>query len=282
MGQTRLEGALRRDRIIVLMALATLVALAWIYIWLGAGMDVRGPAPAFPDHAGAGAMGAMAGGGPGYAHSLEPGFAPWSTAEFFAMLLMWCVMMVGMMTPSAAPMILMYARVARHAEAGGKTFAATGWFASGYLLAWAGYAAIATSLQWLLVRAMLLTPMMASSSPRFGGLLLILAGLFQWTPLKDTCLAQCQSPLLFIQRHGGFRADRSGALALGLRHGAYCIGCCWALMLLLFLGGVMNVVWIAAIAVFVLAEKAFRFRLISRISGVALVAAGVALEAGYF
>ena len=121
--------------------------------------------------------------------------------------------------------------------------------------------------------------MMASSSPYFGSALLIGAGLYQWTPLKSACLSHCQSPLLFIQRHGGFRAEKSAALGLGLRHGAYCIGCCWALMILLFVAGVMNLLWVAAIGALVLAEKLVPGRRFQRVVGVVLIVAGLALLA---
>jgi predicted metal-binding membrane protein len=127
-----------------------------------------------------------------------------------------------------------------------------------------------------LEQAALLSPTTMAAGERLGGGVLILAGLYQWTPLKDRCLAQCQAPLVFIQRHGGIRRDPSGALGLGIRHGLYCIGCCWALMGLLFAVGVMNVLWIAAIAGFVLLEKLVPTgRALSRIAGVALVAAGL-------
>ncbi|MGH8735412.1 MAG: DUF2182 domain-containing protein, partial [Burkholderiales bacterium] len=161
-------------------------------------------------------------------------------------------------------------------------FAATGWFATGYLLAWFGYSLAATAAQWALERAALLDPMMVGTSQVFGGIVLIAAGVFQWMPLKDTCLAHCQSPLLFIQRHGGFHRDPRASLALGLHHGAHCVGCCWALMALLFVGGVMNVLWIAAISAFVLVEKIAPGggRLISRIAGVGFAAAGAVLIAG--
>ena len=263
MTDSRLERVLKRDRFVLLAALAALAAIAWAYLaWMGA----MPPEP-MAGHDGRSEM--------------APGFARWSAGDFLAMLLMWAVMMVGMMTPSAAPMILIYARVGRKAESGGTPFAPAGWFASGYLLAWTGFAIGATLLQWLLEQAMLVSPATASAGPLPGGLLLIAAGLYQWTPLKYACLAQCQSPLQFIQRHGGFRGDRAGALALGLRHGFYCIGCCWALMLLLFVGGVMNLLWIAAIAILVLAEKLIPAgRLVSRAAGAAMIFGGAALAAG--
>jgi predicted metal-binding membrane protein len=165
--------------------------------------------------------------------------------------------------------------VGRQGRAAGKPLAATGWFASGYFLAWVGFSLAATLVQWAVERAALLDTQMASASNLFGGIVLIAAGVYQWTPLKDVCLAQCQSPLQFLMRHGGFRGDVPGCLLLGLRHGGYCIGCCWVLMALLFVGGVMNVLWIALLALLVLLEKVTPFgRWIARGAGVACVAAG--------
>jgi predicted metal-binding membrane protein len=116
---------------------------------------------------------------------------------------------------------------------------------------------------------------MASASHTLGGIVLIAAGAYQWSPLKDVCLAQCQSPLSFLMRHGGFRRDAPGCLVLGLRHGTYCVGCCWALMALLFIVGVMNVLWITLIALLVLAEKLTSIgRLIARVAGIGLIASG--------
>jgi predicted metal-binding membrane protein len=247
-----LESVLRRDRAVIAAALGVLALLCWAYLaWFAA-------APA---------------------HSMEamaPAIGRWSAADTLVMLLMWWVMMVGMMIPAAAPMILIYARVGRQARERGTPFAPAAWFALGYFLAWLGFALAATALQWSLESALLLTPMTANVAPRFGGALLIVAGLYQWTPLKDACLAHCQSPMQFIQRYG-FRGEPGAAVRLGLRHGAYCIGCCWALMILLFVGGVMNLLWIAAIAVLVLAEKLVAARFIQRASGLALIVAGAAL-----
>ena len=264
MAEAALEIVLRRDRIVVAAALAALAALAWGYVlWLAAdmgmgGMDMTGfrMIPA--------GLGMMA-----------PANAPWRAIEFTFVFGMWAVMMVGMMAPSAAPMILMYARVGRQATADGKPFAATGWFAGGYFLAWIGFSLVATVAQWALERAALLDSGMASASNLLGGVVLVAAGVYQWTPLKDVCLTQCQTPLLFLMRHGGFRRDASGCLLLGLRHGVYCIGCCWVLMALLFVGGVMNVLWIALLALLILMEKLFPFgRWIARAAGVAFLAAG--------
>lgn len=261
-----LEAVLRRDRAVVSVALVVVAVVAWTYLlWLSANMRMDGeldmPGMSMPG-------------------MLAPEFRPWSAADFSFTSAMWAVMMVGMMTPSAAPMVLIYAAVGRQASAQGKPFAATGWFLAGYILVWLAFALVATAAQFALTQAALLDPMMAGSSRVFGGIVLIAAGLYEWTPLKDACLSQCQSPLIFIQRHGGFRRDPPGAVLLGLRHGAYCVGCCWMLMALLFVGGVMNVLWIAAISAFVLVEKTLPpGRLFSRTAGLALIAAGAWLLA---
>jgi len=261
---TALETVLRRDRVVVAGALGVLAALAWSYVvWLAADMDMGGMDMSKFRMIPAG-MGIMA-----------PVLAPWSMMEFAWVFAMWAVMMVGMMTPSAAPVILIYAGVGRQAAIADKPFAATGWFAAGYFLAWTGFSLIATAAQWALERAALLNPMMASASNVLGGIVLIAAGVYQFTPLKDMCLAKCQSPFLFIQRQGGFRRGIGGSVLLGLRHGSYCVGCCWALMALLFIGGVMNVLWIAVLALLVLLEKTAPIgRLIARLAGAASIAAG--------
>lgn len=265
MTDSSLEAALRRDRLVVAGALGVVVALAWGYvIWLAVdmrmdGMDMSGfrMIPA--------GMGLMA-----------PADAPWRAIEFAFVFVMWAAMMVGMMAPSAAPMILMYARVGRHGKIEGKPLAATGWFAAGYVLAWTGFSLAATIIQWAIERSALLDSQMASASNVLGGIVLIAAGIYQWTPLKDVCLAQCQTPLQFLMRHGGFRGDVPGCLLLGLRHGAYCVGCCWALMALLFVGGVMNVLWIALLSMLVLLEKLTPSgRWVARAAGIVCIAAGV-------
>lgn len=266
MTESALTVVLRRDRAVVAVSLLALGAIAWAYVlWLIHAMGMGGMQ-----------MSEMRVDANPFGVAMIPSLQPWSGAEFAFAFVMWAVMMIGMMVPSAAPMILVYARVGRQAELQGKPLAAAGYFAGGYLIAWAGFALFATVGQWLLERASLLTPIMASTSNIIGGLVLIAAGLYQWTPVKDACLNYCRAPLLFIQRHGGFRRDRLSSLGIGLRHGLYCIGCCWALMALLFVGGIMNVLWIAGIAVFVLAEKVIRSgRVLSRIGGVVLTAAGI-------
>jgi predicted metal-binding membrane protein len=170
----------------------------------------------------------------------------------------------------------MYARVGRQGSIAGKPLAATGWFAAGYMLAWIGFSLAATLVQWLLEREALLDPRMTSASTTLGAVVLIAAGVYQWTPLKDVCLAQCQTPIGFLMRHGGFRGDVAGCVSLGLRHGAYCVGCCWVLMALLFVVGVMNVLWIALLALLVLLEKLTSWgRGIARAAGIGCVAAGI-------
>jgi predicted metal-binding membrane protein len=264
MTHSTLERVLRRDRLIVASALGVIAALAWLYVlWLAADMD----------------MGAMNMRGlrmvPGGMGMMRPATAPWSAVEFAVVFVMWAVMMVGMMAPSAAPMILMYARVGRQGKIDGKPFAATGWFAAGYFLAWAGFSLGATLVQWVLEREALLDARMANTNSMVGAVVLIAAGVYQWTPVKSACLAHCQTPFGFLMSHGGFRSNIPGCLRLGLLHGAYCVGCCWVLMAFLFVVGVMNVLWIALLALLVLLEKLTPWgRWIARIVGAVCVAAG--------
>lgn len=269
MSDGALEAVLRRDRLIVATALGVIAALAWAYLlWLAADMDMDGMNMSGFRMVPAG-MGLMA-----------PAAAPWSAVELTFVFVMWAVMMVGMMAPSTAPMILMYARVARQSRAGyrtaaGKPFAATGWFAAGYLLAWAGFSFVATLVQWALERGALLDARMASANHLLGAAVLIAAGLYQWSPIKNACLVQCQSPFRFLMSHGGFRSDVPGCVRLGLIHGIYCVGCCWVLMALLFVGGVMNVLWIAILALLVLLEKLTPWGgWVARVAGVVCIAAG--------
>jgi predicted metal-binding membrane protein len=257
-------AVLRRDRIILILMLTLVTALAWSYLlWLSVdmgmgGMDMTGfrMIPA--------GMGLMI-----------PAHLPWSAMEFGFVFAMWMVMMVGMMTPSAVPMILTYARAGRHTTAQDAPLAATAWFGAGYFLVWAAFALVATVVQWAFERTALLDPAMASTSSLIGGLLFVAAGTYQWTRLKDICLAQCQRPFAFLMRHGGFRRDARGSLVLGLAHGAYCVGCCWALMSLLLVGGVMNVFWIILLALLIVLEKVTPFgRQIALLVGIVLIAAG--------
>jgi predicted metal-binding membrane protein len=255
---------LRRDRTIVLIALLTLTALAWAYLLL-LSAQMATPAQAMDGMAGM-AMDGMAMGATAPASTLLFAFA------------MWTVMMIGMMTPSVTPMILLYAKVGRRARSDSQPFASAGWFVAGYLAAWIGFSLAASVAQEALKAASVLTPALGSASGVFTGMLMIVAGVYQWSPLKNSCLGQCRAPLLFIQQHGGFRPDPLGALTLGLKHGAYCIGCCWALMTLLFIGGVMNLLWVAGLAILVLLEKVVPAgRHLARALGLVLLAAGSVL-----
>jgi predicted metal-binding membrane protein len=238
--------------------------LAWSYVlWLSADMSMGGMD-----------MGdfRMIPSGMGF---MVPAHTPWQAMEFAFVFVMWTVMMVGMMTPSAMPMILMYARVGRQTEAQGTPLTATVWFAAGYFLVWIAFALLATLVQWSLERTALLDPWMASTSNVFGAFVFVAAGTYQWTRLKEVCLTQCQRPFAFLMRQGGFRRDAPGSLVLGLRHGAYCFGCCWALTALLFVGGVMNVLWIVVLTLLILLKKIIPLGCLpTRLVGIALIAEG--------
>ncbi len=261
-----LASAMRRERLIALVAMLLIAALAWT--WLAreaarmAGMDMPGMADVRMNHL----------------QMMSPALAAWSTPLALYLFGMWFVMMVGMMVPSAAPMVLLYLGVARQAERGGKRFASAAWFLLGYLLAWGAFSMGATLAHWALESAAMMTPAMSTANRATGAIVLIAAGIYQWLPVKDSCLTHCRAPLSFIQQHGGFQSSPGGAMRLGLRHGLYCVGCCWALMLVLFAVGVMNLLWIAMLMCVVLAEKLVPGgRWIARIVGVVATAAGLAL-----
>jgi predicted metal-binding membrane protein len=223
----------RRERAIIVAALAGVSALSWLYlVRLARGMED---------------MTAMAG------MAMAPALAPWSARDAALMFAMWWVMMVGMMLPSALPMTLTFATVNRRRRERGDAYVPTALFVVGYLLAWGAFSLAAAAAQWALERAALMMPMMNITSPLLGGLLFVAAGVYQLTPLKHACLRRCRTPLAFVLAH--WRDGAAGALRMGAEHGAYCLGCCAFLMALLFVGGVMNLLWVAAIAVFVLLEK---------------------------
>jgi predicted metal-binding membrane protein len=261
MAQSTLSTVLERDRLISLLALAVLVLLAWLYLfWTQSQMA----AAAMPD------MATM----PGMESMMGPMPTSWTPVQALLVFVMWAIMMVAMMLPSAAPMILTYVQVARHART--TPFASGIWFVGGYLLAWFSFSLVATLAQYGLQQAMLLTPMLALQSRPIAGALLIAAGVYQWTPLKNLCLSNCRAPLAFVQQHGGFRPEALGSVRLGLLHGLYCVGCCWLVMVLLFVGGVMNIAWIAVLALIVLAEKILPgARYISVIAGIVSIVAGL-------
>ncbi len=249
METTAIESVLKRDRAIVLASLAAITALAWLYLVRTGNSPEMGGMAGMPDMAG---------------------------PEFPLIFAMWAVMMVGMMVAPAAPMILLFAAVNRKRRALAGPYIPTAAFVSGYLLVWTGASLIAAGAQWELAKAALLSPKLAAISPEVSGAILVLAGVYQWTPLKHACLRHCRTPLDFVMFH--WREGIMGALRMGAVHGFYCLGCCWMLMALLFAGGIMNLAVVAAIAVFVLAEKVAPFGpWIARASGAALTGAGLYL-----
>jgi predicted metal-binding membrane protein len=249
------ETVLRRDRILVLSSLAVITALSWAYVSSLASdmqnMDMT-------------------------TEIAMPQMQAWSVTDFALTFVMWAVMMVAMMTPSAAPMILMFAGVNRRRQKQQVPYVPTSVFLLGYLVVWAAFSILVTAAQWGLHAVSLLSPMIVSTSPVLGGTLLLIAGIYQWTPLKHACLSKCRSPLGFVLNE--WREGRRGAFLMGLKHGSYCTGCCWSLMALLFVAGVMNLLWVAAIAGFVLLEKvAPAGHRMGQAAGVLMVAGGVVL-----
>ena len=212
--------------------------------------------------------------------SMNAGLRPWLAIDFVMMFLMWAIMMVGMMVPSAMRAILIYARIAARGQQEKPLIAPGYLFAGGYIVIWTLFSVGATWMQWGLERAALLSPMMVSSSAGLGAALLIAAGIYQLTPLKDACLKHCQSPIMYLAAN--YKKGLPQAFLLGLKHGSYCLGCCWVLMGLLFLGGVMNLLWILAISLFVFAEKLLPPGIRStRLSGGLMILAGLAWFPGW-
>jgi predicted metal-binding membrane protein len=247
----------------VWLGLGALTALAWIAL-------VRMPMPASAMGSQAMNTAEMAG-----MQMAAPGPHSWTASDGSLVFMMWAVMMVAMMIPSASPMIEMYARIARGTPDARPWF--TWIFVGGYAIAWTIFSAAATAAQWTLTRAAMM-PAAMRVGPIAGALILAAAGIYQLTPLKSACLAHCRSPLGFFMTD--WRAGARGALAMGLKHGAYCIGCCWMLMALLFVAGVMNLIWIAAIAIVVLLEKVTPWGgAIATASGATMIALGAALVA---
>ena len=261
------ETLARRDTLVVVFAVAVIVLLAGLYTVFGVGMsmtalDMTRMAP------------------PVGQPPMSMGMAPaWSPGYALLIFLMWWIMMIAMMTPSAAPMLLLFVAVKKRGTERDRAHLLGLTFLAGYLLCWALFSAGAVAAQWLLESAGLVDgAMMTVKSAGFSGLVMIAAGIFQFTPLKDACLAHCRSPAHFLAAHR--RPGMGGALRMGLDHGSYCLGCCWALMALLFVGGIMNLWWIVGLALFVLAEKLLPWpRALSRGAGIALVLAGLWLLA---
>lgn len=256
-----LDRALTRNSWVVGGCLALIAAVAWLWLWrqlaaMGGGAEA---VASMPDMDMGGAMMVSA-----------ADVGPYLVSAFA----MWLLMMVAMMLPSAAPMILIYSRLAGGARAQGAALAPTALFAGVYLAIWAAFSLAAASAQWLLIRAGAVSDLsLAFGDRRIGGAFLIAAGLFQATPLKRACLDTCRSPMSFLMRH--WKPSWVGAARLGLLHGLHCLGCCAVLMALLFVFGVMSLAWVAALSLFVLVEKAMPFgRSIGEIAGIAAVVLG--------
>ena len=251
----------RRDRVVISICLVLVIVLAWAYlVHLGRQMsssmdyDMK--------------MAAMG-------MSMD---RPWATADLLYTFAMWTVMMVGMMAGTAAPVLFLFAAMQSGRLERGTRFAVL-IFGIGYIAVWVGFSAVAAIAQWALHDAALLSPAMVASSSILSGGILIAAGAYQLTPLKLSCLRQCRTPLGFLVAN--WRDGTRGAVQMGVRHGMHCLGCCWALMCVLFVVGVMNLAWVGALTVFVLIEKIGPGGLVvSRMAGAAMIVAGVLFMTG--
>jgi predicted metal-binding membrane protein len=222
---------LSRDRAIIVLGSAAMALLGWAYLfyqdWGMRHMDLVSMA--------------------------MPSTGAWGTEDLLLIFAMWAVMMIAMMVPSATPTLLVFAKIVRSRHAQGRTFVSSWVFLAGYLVLWTVFSLAVTLAQWGLHSLALISPMMVGTSPVLGGVLLMAAGVYQWTPAKQACLRHCRSPLQFFLT--SWRDGTAGAFLMGLSHGTYCLGCCWLLMAILFAVGVMNLGWIAALSLFVLLEK---------------------------
>ncbi|MBA5776624.1 DUF2182 domain-containing protein [Stappia sp. F7233] len=262
-GRTLTERILLRDQMVTVTGLVLITGLSWWWLLMGAGTGMS--------------VTAMT------TWSFPPPERPsmvtdWTLAYAVTMVVMWWVMMIAMMTPSAAPMVLLYGTAHRHEAGRGKletAAAPTFAFFCGYLAAWLVFSVVATGLQWALELAGLVHAMLMWSIDRqFSGAFLIMAGAYQFSPFKQACLRHCRAPAVFLARH--YRRGTAGAFRMGLTHGLYCLGCCLLLMALLFVGGIMNLVWIAGLAILVLLEKLLpRGEAISRLAGVVFLVSGL-------
>lgn len=272
MAITPLKAIFGRDRLVVALSLIGLGLLAWLLlVYLALRMD---PAEGIT----ARMMGIRV--EDGVSARLSAALGPAAAAQADALVnfviatLMWAIMMVGMMLPSAAPTILLFAaletkRVSSHQGPNRITA-----FVTGYFAIWSAFSVGAAALQTVLAHAGLISAYLSATGNMLAGALFVVAGLYEFTPLKDFCLRHCRSPLEWIPRH--MKPGRPGALRMGVEHGAHCVGCCWVLMLLLFVGGVMNLLWVAAIAAAVMVQKLLSGRsVLDRLAGAALIVAGL-------
>jgi predicted metal-binding membrane protein len=251
-----IETASSRDRFVLVGCIVLITAIAWAYLLH---LDHQMSAAATSDRM----MAEM-----GMSTDVS-----WTLADVFFTFIMWTVMMVGMMSPSAAPVFLLFAATRGRRDNIRMSFAVV-LFAVAYITVWAGFSALAALGQWGLHEALMLSPSMAASSPALGGAILLGAGIYQLSWFKGTCLTHCRSPLGFLLSH--WRGGALGAFQMGLRHGAYCVGCCWALMCMLFVVGVMNLAWVAALGIFVLLEKVAPIgSRLARVAGAVLILGGI-------
>ena len=260
------ERVIRHEQTIIIGGLALICILSWIYVINGAGtgMSVWAMTTAqFPPPTNI------------YNDPMVWGYSYW-----LIMLMMWWIMMIAMMIPSAVPMILLYARVYRHAQSNNQldnSIIPTSLFASGYLISWLAFSLFVIILHWGLEKSELVHSMMMwSTSIKLSAVFLIIAGIYQFSPLKHACLTHCRSPAEFLSKN--WRNSRIGAMQMGIKHGLYCVGCCWVLMGLLFVGGIMNLLWIVGLAIFILLEKVTPFgNEIAKVSGAAMMLVGISL-----
>ena len=251
-----LANHLKKDRLIIIGGLFFITLLSWLYIIYLYNQMV------YMD------MNALF-----FAMPMTP---EWTYIDFILLFLMWLVMMIAMMTPSISTFILMFATVNRQKKQQDRPFINTAYLIAGYFLVWAAFSLVATTLQWLLQQISLLNPDMKITSKILGSIILIATGIFQFTPLKKTCLTHCGSPLNFVLQH--WKESKQGALKMGIENGFYCLGCCWMLMVLLFVTGIMNLLWVAIIALFVLVEKILsQLKWIPFFAGIALILYGILL-----
>jgi predicted metal-binding membrane protein len=253
----------RRERLLIIASVGGIALLAWAYtIYEAQRMNATGSCESMRMK--------MSG----------PDLTPWPVATLLPLFLMWAIMMIAMMLPSAMPMILTFATVSRNRQKFGRPYVPVSIFVLGYVFIWCAFSVLAAVSQWWLHRHALLSSSMMSTSVWLGGALLLGAGIFQFTPLKRACLARCRGPLEFITTR--WREGNAGVFRMGLEHGAFCTGCCWALMALLFVAGVMNILWIAVLTLFVCLEKMLPANArINAVIGVLLAIWGVAVLADY-
>jgi predicted metal-binding membrane protein len=245
---------IKRDRLIIISGLFFIALLSWLYIiYLHKQMIYMDMDALF------------------FSMPMTP---QWTYIDFILLFLMWLVMMIAMMTPSVSPLILVFARINRQRKQQDHPFVNAAFLMTGYFLAWAAFSLVATMLQWLLQQKSLLSPDMITTSKIFGSIVLIVSGIFQFTPLKQVCLAHCRSPLDFVLQH--WKEGKQGALRMGIENGFYCLGCCWMLMVLLFVTGIMNLLWVSIIALFVLVEKILsQIKLVPYVAGTFLIVYGI-------